>query len=85
MKNKQPKDLNMPTKGFARPAQVAFTLGVSKSTVYNMVADGRLPQPIRNKYSPRTTLFIAEDIWGIVDTMIAAHKADQDNQPKLAS
>ncbi len=39
--------LELPKEGFARPAQVAFYLGVSRTTVYDMVRDGRLPAPLK--------------------------------------
>ena len=34
--------------GLARSGQVALILGISKKTLNRMIADGRIPQPLRD-------------------------------------
>jgi predicted DNA-binding transcriptional regulator AlpA len=46
-KTKQ-KDLSLPLEGFARPAQVAFALGVCRATLYNYIRQGKFPEPERD-------------------------------------
>lgn len=42
---KQEKILSLPLEGFARPAQVAYALGVSRPTLYRWVQIGEFPKP----------------------------------------
>ena len=39
------KPLDLPSEGFARPAQVAFAFGVSRGTLYNWIKRGIFPAP----------------------------------------
>lgn len=45
---------------FLRPAEVAFILGISRSTVYKLVKEGKLPKP--KKLGARITVFNTEEI-----------------------
>lgn len=45
---KQVKDLTLPLEGFARPAQFAYALAVSRATLYNLMRDDPdFPQPAK--------------------------------------
>ena len=52
-------------KQYLRVQQIAESLGVSKSTIWRWVSEGRLPEPF--KLAGRTTVWCAEDVQSTVD------------------
>ncbi len=78
------QNLDLPREGFARPAQAAHALGVSRGTLYNRVKDGSLPAPIKDG---RLTLFPVEVIRDYIKSRGGSvhHEACPDNPPTPAS
>ncbi|RME06876.1 MAG: AlpA family phage regulatory protein [Bacteroidetes bacterium] len=50
-----------------RPAQLAELLGVSRSTIWRWVSEGRLPKPL--KLSRRVTVWRQDDVLRAVQEM----------------
>jgi predicted DNA-binding transcriptional regulator AlpA len=70
--NKHGSEMNMEKKesstrktGLLRLPQVLELVPVSKSTLWNMVKEGRFPKPV--KLSERCTCWRAADVYGFVD------------------
>lgn len=55
---KKEKCRDLPKEGRARPAQVAFAFGVSRSTINNWIRNGSFPKP--NKEGCRYTYWPVE-------------------------
>ncbi|RMD99403.1 MAG: AlpA family phage regulatory protein [Bacteroidetes bacterium] len=53
-----------------RPAQLAELLGVSRSTIWRWVSEGRLPKPL--KLSRRVTVWRQDDVLRAVQEMARA-------------
>jgi len=58
---------NMPSTGLMRENQILQFIPISRSSWWTGVKDGRFPQPIKPKLSPRVTCWRAADIKKIVD------------------
>jgi predicted DNA-binding transcriptional regulator AlpA len=85
MKTKQ-KDLSLPLEGFARPAQVAYALGVSRATLYNYIRLGRFPEPERDgKRITRWPVAVIRECLAKQGGSVFSLQDYPDNQPKPAS
>ncbi|SEP51290.1 transcriptional regulator, AlpA family [Rhodospirillales bacterium URHD0017] len=62
----------LPKSGFVRLSAIlapAGPLPIGRSTWWRGVKSGRFPKPI--KFGPNTTMWKAEDIHGLIDTLIS--------------
>ena len=50
----------LPPEGFVRLPQVTYVLGISRSTLWDGIREGKFPKPI--KLGSRTTVWNVEDI-----------------------
>ena len=57
-------NLTLPPEGFCRDKQAYNTLGISRSTWWQGVKDGRYPKPIKHG---RCTLWRVSDIRALID------------------
>lgn len=65
--------VQIPRHGFLRLRQVLLLIPISKSAWWAGVKEGRFPPSI--KLSTRTTVWSAEDIFGLVEQLRAAQAA----------
>lgn len=57
------KTAELPAEGFARLRQVLAVVPVGKSTLWQMVRDGRFPSPVRpSPFGPRVTVWRVSDV-----------------------
>lgn len=85
-RERQPKNLSLPLEGFARPAQFAYALAVSRTTLYSLMkSDPDFPPP--RKDGCRVTLWPVGDVRDYIakrgGTILP--QAHRDNQPIPAS
>ena len=71
--NATTKVVEIPKHGFLRLKQVLLLIPISKSSWWAGVKEGRFPASI--KLSARTTVWSAEDIFGLVEQLRAAQAA----------
>jgi predicted DNA-binding transcriptional regulator AlpA len=57
------KTAELPAEGFARLPQVLAAVPVGKSTLWQMVRDGRFPSPVYpSPFGPRVTVWRVSDV-----------------------